>query len=206
MRFFFHHFYHSLAWTYDMVAAIVSLGQWNTWVMGVLAHIEGEKVLELGFGPGHLQAELHRRGYRVLGLDESFQMAKKAAHRLHRLNLTPGLVRGRSEALPFADRWCDTVVATFPTDYIYKPQTLKNIGRILKPGGLLVVLPMVWQASGPLERVTDWLFRATGQREDDSALFRAKILAPFEESGFEAEIRLESCKSSTLLIVLARKP
>ena len=46
--------YHHFAWTYDLVADIVSLGQWKDWVRTALPYLDG-CVLELGYGPGHLQ-------------------------------------------------------------------------------------------------------------------------------------------------------
>ena len=55
LNFFFHHLYHGLAFAYDLVAAIVSFGQWNEWTKTIIPYIEGTLLLELGHGPGHLQ-------------------------------------------------------------------------------------------------------------------------------------------------------
>ena len=56
LRTFFKLLYHQFSWTYDWVASIVSLGEWQNWVSSVLPYIIGPNVLEIGFGPGHLQA------------------------------------------------------------------------------------------------------------------------------------------------------
>ncbi len=52
----------------------------------------------------------------------------------------PPLVRGRSEALPFADDAFGAVVATFPSGYIFRPATWAEIARVLRPGGDLALV------------------------------------------------------------------
>jgi hypothetical protein len=44
LRFFFHHFYHGFAWTYDFVAAVVSIGRWQHWGFAALPHLRGPRV------------------------------------------------------------------------------------------------------------------------------------------------------------------
>jgi ubiquinone/menaquinone biosynthesis C-methylase UbiE len=131
--------YHPFAWSYDLVSGIVSLGQWDSWVMQVVPLVRGSKILELGFGPGHLQLELSQRGFLTFGLDESKQMVKQASYKLKRNNAAPNLVRGLSQNLPFESAF-NTVVATFPSEYVFEPETIKEITRALVPGGRLVVL------------------------------------------------------------------
>ena len=75
MRFFFHHFYHSLAWTYDFIAIVVSVGRWYDWTSAGIPYIQGARVLEIGHGTGRLQRLLRDQGFYALGLDESQQMA-----------------------------------------------------------------------------------------------------------------------------------
>ena len=62
----FHLLYHQFAWTYDFVAAFVSLGRWQDWVDAVVPFMSG-RVLEIGFGPGHLQELLNRQIFRCSG-------------------------------------------------------------------------------------------------------------------------------------------
>ena len=82
MRFFFHHFYHSFAWSYDFVAAVVSIGRWNDWIRTIIPFIQGNNILEIGPGPGYLQHLLRDRGLSIFGLDESMQMIRLAKNRL----------------------------------------------------------------------------------------------------------------------------
>ena len=104
MRLFFHLLYHSFAWTYDLVASVVSFGRWKGWAKETLKLINGPRVLELGFGPGHLQAGLHAAGMEPFGLDESSQMARqRAAAGAERHPPAPGARSGAAPALSDAD-------------------------------------------------------------------------------------------------------
>ena len=51
MRAFFYLLYQPMAWSYDFVAAVVSLGRWHEWVMTVLPYLPVGKVC----GFSHLQ-------------------------------------------------------------------------------------------------------------------------------------------------------
>ena len=75
---FFHLLYHQFAWTYDWVAAIVSLGRWKDWISATLPYLDGPLVLEIGHGPGHLQVALQAKGIQAVGLDASAQMGRQA--------------------------------------------------------------------------------------------------------------------------------
>jgi ubiquinone/menaquinone biosynthesis C-methylase UbiE len=205
LKFFFYHFYHSLAWSYDLVAATVSLGRWNDWVLTTLKYIEGPQVLELGFGPGHLQAALQNRGWQVYGLDESRQMSRQAARRLSKSGSPLTLLRGYAQSLPF-NEYFNSVVATFPSEYIADPHTLSEIRRVLVPGGKLVVLPMAWIGGRkPLERAAAWLFQVTGESARDMKSFEDHVKVPFINAGFEVRVELVEIRASTLLYVIARK-
>jgi ubiquinone/menaquinone biosynthesis C-methylase UbiE len=187
MRLFFRLLYHPLAWTYDLVAASVSLGRWKQWVLTSTDLLQGPSVLELGFGPGHLQTHLHGQALRVTGLDESFQMSRQASRRLIRRNYLPRLVRGLAQNLPYAAGTFDSVVSTFPTPYIYDPHSLAEIGRVLKPGGRLVILMAAWITGKSLaDRFMADLFRTTNQAPPEDSDFQ-QLLAVFHQSGFEAQ-------------------
>ena len=113
------------AWTYDGVAWIASLGQWTNWALVALRFLEGPMVLELAHGPGHLQVALAQAGVQVTGLDLSPQMGRLTRRRLRRADLPVPLVRGRAQTLPLPDGAFNSVVATFPTEFIIDPRTTR---------------------------------------------------------------------------------
>ncbi|MBM3153451.1 MAG: methyltransferase domain-containing protein [Chloroflexi bacterium] len=206
LRAFFHHFYHRLAWSYDLVAAVVSLGRWNDWGRETLRFIDGPTVLELGHGPGHLQLALLQGGFQALGLDESPQMLRQASRRLRRRAMPASLARSRAECLPFGQVF-NSIVAAFPTEYILAPATLAEAWRVLFPGGRLVVLAGAWIGGGTLpERAARLLFRITGQGREITRLVTERFKVPFERAGFEVEVRIEECSHSALFFLLACKP
>jgi ubiquinone/menaquinone biosynthesis C-methylase UbiE len=228
LRFFFYLLYHPFAFTYDIVAATVSLGRWKDWVLSVVPFIEGNQILEIGHGPGHLQRLLLSRHLLVVGIDESAPMGRLAKHNLRRFfsqiqpktsspsktNLNPqsdytqiSLTRGVAQHLPFPNKSFDTVVATFPTEYIFESETLNEAQRVLISGGRLVILPSATiLGRGILDRLMALIFHITGQSSPSlSELLEEKTKAPFGESGFYVQIHELDIKSSLVFIIVATK-
>lgn len=204
LRFLFSLLYHQLAWTYDLVAAVVSLGRWQDWVLTALPHLEG-RVLELGFGPGHLQIALHQKGVQVFGLDESRQMVRQATGRLKKAGVPLRLSRGYAQSLPFPATAFDRVVATFPSEYIFDPRTLSEVWRVLAPGGRLVLVSVAWITGNKvLERLVTWLLNVTGQNLAARSA-RPLIEARFVAAGFEVQSEIVEIPGSRVMVILAHK-
>jgi ubiquinone/menaquinone biosynthesis C-methylase UbiE len=206
LRFFFHHFYHAFAWTYDFIAAAVSARRWNDWVFAALPHQAGPRVLEIGFGPGHLQLRMRQKGFSAFGLDESWQMGRISLNRLKRSGLPPSVSRGYAQNLPFGPDCFDDAVATFPSEYIFDPQTLAEVYRVLRPGGRFVVVPMAWiWGKGLWERLAAWVFRVTGQSVALTESSKERITAHFAQAGFRVRLAREEIRQSTVLVIVAEK-
>jgi ubiquinone/menaquinone biosynthesis C-methylase UbiE len=198
LRLFFKLLYHQFAWTYDRVAALVSLGSWNRWVETTLTHLDGPSVLEVGFGPGHLQVCLHQKGIMAVGVDESWQMSKLTHLRLSKQGLVPTLVRGDAYFLPFANQSFDQVVMTFPAEFLLQRATFVEINRLLRPGGLLLILPMAWvTGKRPLERLIAWINHIAGQAPP----WDEKYLKPLKDIGFTTHWEIIEFTSSKVLLL-----
>lgn len=203
MRLFFWNLYHRYSWTYDFVAKTVSVGRWNRWVATAAGQVRGPRVLELGFGPGHLQAQLRRQGFEVYGLDESHTMARQASRRLRRAGFVPEVARGLAQALPFPAQQFDSVVATFPTSYIVDPHTLAEVRRLLKPDGQLVILLAAWITGRRLaDRLMRLVFAITGQVPPSGTTLN-QFTDPYRKAGFSAETVYVDLQGSRLLFVIA---
>lgn len=138
VRWAFTQLYGPLAPLYDTISRVFFLDQWRLWQQAPLGEVVGS-VLEVGAGTGTLAHAARQRGLRWTALEQSAAMIRQA-RRKYPTNLPP-LVRGEAQALPFANEAFDHVVSTFPTEYIFDPQALAELGRVLRPGGTLLVVP-----------------------------------------------------------------
>jgi len=197
--------YHQFAWTYDFVAALVSLGHWQAWVQSALPYLNG-RVLEIGFGPGHLQLSLVENKFQAFGLDESRQMAHQARRRLHKKGDISRLSRGYAQNIPFAGGVFDSVVVTFPAGYIFDPRTLQEIKRVLVPAGRLIILPMAWiTGTRPLERLAAWLFRVSGEAPGKPGPFSELLKDRFAHTGFDVRSEVVELQGSQVQVITAKK-
>jgi ubiquinone/menaquinone biosynthesis C-methylase UbiE len=203
LRLFFKLLYHQFAWTYDWVASIVSLGSWQKWVTSVVPYLHGPRILEIGFGPGHLQVARNQEGISIFGLDESHQMVHIAHRNLTHLGLRSNLIRGDSQTLPFSGNNFDQVVMTFPAEYIFNPSSLTEIHRVLADGGMAIILPMAWiTGRKPLERLVSWVNRITGEAPE----WDENVLKSLETAGFEVSWEMKNFTNSKVLMIRLLKP
>ena len=196
--------YHELAWTYDLVAWLVSFGQWKAWGRAAIPRLRGPRVLELAHGPGHLLVAMTRAGFTPVGLDLSPQMGRLAQAGLRRVSSpvsAPGLVRARAQAMPFRSGMFDSVVSTFPAEFIVQAETLKEIARVLKNDGCAVVVPGVEFKQSLAARFLEWLYTVTGQQEPVPSGFADA----FAEAGLMLTIEREPLGMVEVLVAVATK-
>lgn len=209
VRFGFRLLYNELAWTYDMVAWGVSLGQWRKWQKTALKHLPPPPtlILELAHGTGNLQLDLHAAGYQRVGLDLSRAMGIIARRKLRRNHIAAPLVRGKGQALPFPDRTFDAVVSTFPTPFIFEAATLNEIARVLNADGrLIIVINGLLTGKNVVSQTLEFAYRITGQRGDPSNSTAETVLkAVFLEAGFGVELVTEPCPRSVAQLIIGTK-
>ncbi|MCC6581662.1 MAG: metalloregulator ArsR/SmtB family transcription factor [Phycisphaeraceae bacterium] len=100
-------------------------------------------VADLGCGAGAITASLARHVGRVIGVDQSAAMLKSAKLRTAELNNVE-LRRGNLESLPIDDASCDGAVMVLVLTYLADPAAaVKEIARILKPGGRAAVIDLL---------------------------------------------------------------
>ena len=100
----------------------------------------GARVLDLGCGAGYTAVALAKRGYRVDALDGEQAMLNMTSSRAQAagVTLTPAL--GDAHELKFDPGTFDLVVALGLVPWLHSPhKALREMRRVLKPGGFLVV-------------------------------------------------------------------
>jgi ubiquinone/menaquinone biosynthesis C-methylase UbiE len=144
-----HRLYNEFAWAYDRVSWLVSLGHWWGWRTAALDYLVGPRVLEVGFGTGDLLIEMAQQGRDVHGLDLSPAMHRITARKMRRCGTWAPRVRGLVQALPFPDGAFHSIVSTCPAEFILQSPTWREFGRVLAPGGRVVVTGTCLYADNP---------------------------------------------------------
>ena len=100
-------------------------------------------VVDLGCGTGEMLAELAPFAGRVIGVDDNTAMLKSARRRTSGFdNVT--LRQGTLDAVPLDDGSCDAALCVLALSYTSDPTAVvAEAGRILKPGGRLVVVDVL---------------------------------------------------------------
>ncbi len=127
---------------YRFASTVPFAGQWRAWQRQILPRLREHDVLELGCGLGDLLADMLDAGYACQAVEHSPPMVRAARETLARRHLgSPGLIiQGSAQKLPFTASSFDNVVCTFPSEYIYDPDTIAEVARVLRPGGRLIVI------------------------------------------------------------------
>ena len=127
---------------YRFASTVPFAGQWRVWQRLVLSRITGTDVLELGCGLGDLFVDMLKAGYNCRAVEHSPQMVAAARDTLRKRKIgqTAWIMQGSAQHLPFSNGSFDTVVCTFPSEYIYDPDTLAEVERVLRPVGRVIVI------------------------------------------------------------------
>ena len=153
-------------------------------------------VLEAGIGTGR-NLEHYPPEARVLGIDISPRMLDRARRRAARLGRDSRLEVGNVERLPFEEESFDTVVATCLFCSVPDPvQGLRELGRVARPGGEILLLEHVRPRGPFFGRIADILSPITrrlfgfnlNRRTEDNLTAAGLEIAQIRRSGIWREI------------------
>jgi ubiquinone/menaquinone biosynthesis C-methylase UbiE len=153
------------------------------WTISLLAIKPGDRVLEIGFGPGVAIEQISRivtNGF-IAGIDHSKVMVRQARKRNRE-----GIHKGKSEIMlgsaadmPHFGQPFDKIFAINAFQFWNEPdEILKNLKKLLKPGGIIALT-----LQPRLNKATDEGARKIGE----------EIVKHLEEAGY-ANVRLETKK------------
>jgi ubiquinone/menaquinone biosynthesis C-methylase UbiE len=203
LRFAFHHFYTTFAFTYDFVSAVVSRGRWRAWTRAAIPFIVGTRVLEIPCGTGNLLLDLRAAGLVATGVDLSASMLNITRGKLQRAKIDAPILRARAQTLPFATGAFDSITMTFPPGFVYDPNVFIELRRVLRDDGRLI-----WVDAARL------LPRGLWSRFLDTALeavnsnvtpFEHLVGAALNHAGLKYQIKTVADEFSQVLVVIAEK-
>ena len=130
----------TIADRYDVITVVLSYGmdrRWKRRLADIASPASGSRVLDLACGTGDIAFEMASRGASVTGLDVTHRMLQLA----RRKSTAVPLVCGDMASLPFRDAGFDVVSTGYGLRNVPDlPAALREIHRVLRPGGILVSL------------------------------------------------------------------
>jgi demethylmenaquinone methyltransferase/2-methoxy-6-polyprenyl-1,4-benzoquinol methylase len=152
----------SVASRYDVMNDLMSLGMhriWKQYTVTVADVRSGHQVLDIAGGTGDLALAFAKRvgpTGRVVHTDINEAMLRTGRDRLLDRGVVLPTVVCDAEHLPFPDQHFDRVSVAFGLrNMTHKDLALREMCRVLKPGGKLLVLEFS-KVAPPLEKVYDW--------------------------------------------------
>ena len=134
----------TIADRYDLITILLSLGLDSAWKRRLVSMAEplaGRRVLDLASGTGDIAFEAAAHGARVTGLDITHRMVEIAHLRASRFSGRARFLVGDMMALPFGDGQFDAVTTGYGLRNAPELEgALREIVRVLRPGGLLLSL------------------------------------------------------------------
>ncbi|MEM1032074.1 MAG: bifunctional demethylmenaquinone methyltransferase/2-methoxy-6-polyprenyl-1,4-benzoquinol methylase UbiE [Myxococcota bacterium] len=149
--------FNRIARRYDHLNRIISLGMDRSWrrqlvdALGPLT--AGDEVLDVATGTADIAISVARRypGVRVTGVDPSVNMLDVGREKLEALGDRVSLVEGDAQAMSFDDdRFAGACIAFGIRNVPDRARGLREMARVTRPGGRVVVLELGEPDRGPL--------------------------------------------------------
>ncbi|MQA61463.1 MAG: demethylmenaquinone methyltransferase [Actinophytocola sp.] len=168
---------------YDRANSFMTFGfdrRWRITTGKVLDARSGEKVLDLAAGTGVSTVEYSRNGAWCVAADFSLGMLRSGKHR------AIPMVAADALRLPFADGSFDAVTISFGLrNFVDTSAALKEIARVVKPGGRLVICEVSTPPFGPIRfvhrtflmRALTWLGKRKSSNPDAYAYLAESMAA-----------------------------
>ncbi|MGZ3865262.1 MAG: bifunctional demethylmenaquinone methyltransferase/2-methoxy-6-polyprenyl-1,4-benzoquinol methylase UbiE [Bacteroidia bacterium] len=139
--------FNNIAFRYDFLNSLLSLGIHKGWRKKAVAVFKNKKpqfILDVASGTGDFAIEsLKADPQKVTGVDISAGMLEIGKQKIKKLNLENKieLQLADAEHLPFADNYFDVITVGFGVRNFENLEAgLKEMQRVLKPGGDLVII------------------------------------------------------------------
>jgi ubiquinone/menaquinone biosynthesis methyltransferase len=156
----------TIADRYDLITVLLSYGQdrrWKRRLLDMAGPLSGRRVLDLACGTGDIALLAARSGAEVTGLDVTPRMVVLASGKAAAAGMDVRFVVGDMTALPFPDSCADVVTTGYGLRNVPDlDAALREIHRVLRPGGRLLSLDFNRPGSGPIRAAYHAYLTAAG--------------------------------------------
>lgn len=154
--------FHSVAQKYDIMNDVMSAGLHRVWKLFTINRIAprpGMKILDLASGTADLAIAFAKKvgaSGQVWATDINESMLRVGRDRLIDKGLVTPIALANAEHLPFPDNYFDVVTVAFGLrNMTHKDAALKEMQRVLRPGGRVFVLEFS-KVAAPLQKAYDF--------------------------------------------------
>lgn len=137
----------TISGNYDNLNRVISFGidvKWRKKVLKLVADTNPKIILDIATGTGDLAILMAQtKAEKIIGLDISAGMLEVGEKKIHEKNLSQRIemILGDSENMPFKDNHFDAITVAFGVrNFENLEKGLAEILRVLKPGGIFVIL------------------------------------------------------------------
>lgn len=151
---------------YDFLNQLLSLGidkMWRKRAIGVLEPLKPKMLLDVATGTGEFALEaLRLNPEKIYGIDIADGMLEIGRKKIlaKKANAIVELLHGDSENIPFGENKFDAATVAFGVrNFENLKRGLSEILRVLKPGGMVVILEFSKPTSFPFKQIYNFYFR-----------------------------------------------
>ncbi len=153
------HMFDSIATKYDLLNHVLSAGIDKTWrkkLISILSKENPKIILDVATGTADLAiAAASLQPHEIIGVDISYRMLEVGRNKIKakKLESLIQLIHADSEQLPFEANSFDAITVAFGVrNYEHLLTGLKEMYRVLKPGGICLILEFSQPQSFPVKQ------------------------------------------------------
>jgi ubiquinone/menaquinone biosynthesis C-methylase UbiE len=174
------------------------------WRARIWSLVQGQHVLEVGAGTGP-NLPYYPPGVRVTAVDVSAPRIERARQRAQRLGIQADLRVMDAQQLDFPDGTFDTAVATLVFCNVPDPvQGLRELRRVVKPGGQVLLLEHVRVDKPVIGRLMDWLNTFIVRRTGENV--NRRTVENVRRAGLETDRVEDLALAGLVRLIVARSP
>jgi ubiquinone/menaquinone biosynthesis C-methylase UbiE len=163
--------YHWLLPAFDLVMKLTGADPARSALVRQAELRPAQQILDIGCGTGSLAILLKQLHPQIdaVGLDPDSKALALARRKAQRAAVSPRFDQGFSDALEYADDSFDHVFSSFMFHHLrsnQKEDTLREIRRVLKPGGYLHLLDFRGPNTGDTHPLTRWFHSRRSFRDN----------------------------------------